>query len=127
MAGSDGGAHVGFISDGSFPSFLLAHWGRGKGFALEELVRRLTSDTARAAGFTDRGLLAAGKLSDVNIIDFDKLTLRRPDVVADLPAGGKRLLQRADGYVATIKTGVVTYRDGVATGALPGQLLRGAA
>ena len=127
MGLSDGGAHVGFISDGSFPSFLLAHWGRGRGFALEELVRRLTSDTAAAAGFTDRGVLAPGKLADVNIIDFDKLRLRRPDVVADLPAGGKRLMQRADGYVATIKTGVVTYRDGVATGALPGKLLRGAA
>jgi N-acyl-D-aspartate/D-glutamate deacylase len=127
MGLSDGGAHVGFISDGSFPSFLLAHWGRGHGFALEELVRRLTSDTAAAAGFTDRGVLAPGKLADVNIIDFDRLRLRRPDVVADLPAGGKRLMQRADGYVATVKTGVVTYRDGVATGALPGKLLRGAA
>ena len=127
MGLSDGGAHVGFISDGSFPSFLLTHWGRGRGFAVEELVRRLTSDTALAAGFTDRGVLAPGKLADVNIIDFDKLTLRRPDVVADLPAGGKRLMQRADGYVATLKSGVVTYRDGVATGALPGKLLRGAA
>ena len=127
MGLSDGGAHVGFISDGSFPSFLLAHWGRSGEFRLEELVRRLTSDTAGAAGFTDRGVLAPGKLGDVNIIDFDKLTLRRPDVVADLPAGGKRLMQKADGYVATIKSGVVTYRDGVATGALPGKLLRGAA
>ena len=127
MGLSDGGAHVGFISDGSFPSFLLTHWGRNKGFALEDLVRRLTSDTASAAGFSDRGILAPGKLADVNLINFDKLTLRRPDVVADLPAGGKRLMQRADGYVATIKTGVVTYREGVATGALPGKLLRGAA
>jgi N-acyl-D-aspartate/D-glutamate deacylase len=127
MGLSDGGAHVGFISDGSFPSFLLAYWGRGKGFKLEDLVRRLTSDTAKAAGFTDRGVLAPGKLADVNLIDFDRLTLRRPDVVADLPAGGKRLMQRADGYVATIKSGTVTYRDGVATGALPGKLLRGAA
>jgi N-acyl-D-aspartate/D-glutamate deacylase len=127
MGLSDGGAHVGFISDGSFPSFLLAYWGRGKGFKLEELVRRLTSDTARAVGFTDRGVLAPGKLADVNLIDFDRLTLRRPTVVADLPAGGKRLMQRADGYVATIKSGTITYRDGVATGALPGKLLRGAA
>ncbi len=127
MGLSDGGAHVGFISDGSFPSFLLAYWGRSGQFRLEDLVRRLTSDTAGAAGFTDRGVLAPGKLADVNIIDFDKLRLRRPDVVADLPAGGKRLMQKADGYVATIKTGAVTYRDGVATGALPGKLLRGAA
>jgi N-acyl-D-aspartate/D-glutamate deacylase len=124
MGLSDGGAHVGFISDGSFPSYLLAYWGRGKGFALEDLVRRLTSDTARAAGLDDRGVLAPGKLADVNLIDFDRLALRRPTVAKDLPAGGMRLLQRADGYVATIKSGTVTYRDGAATGALPGRLLR---
>jgi N-acyl-D-aspartate/D-glutamate deacylase len=126
---SDGGAHVGFISDGSFPTFLLTHWGRDCGtapFALPELVRRQTSDTARAVGLMDRGVVATGMLADLNVIDFDALALERPHMVHDLPAGGRRLLQKARGYAATIKRGVVTYRDGVATGALPGKLMRGA-
>ncbi|MBY0335142.1 MAG: amidohydrolase family protein [Acetobacteraceae bacterium] len=119
----DGGAHVGFISDGSFPTFVLAHWGR-RGFALEELIRRQTSDTARAIGLTDRGLVAPGMLGDLNILDPDALGLEAPRMVHDLPAGGKRLLQKARGYRATIKRGTVTYRDGEPTGALPGRLLR---
>ncbi len=124
---SDGGAHVGFISDASFPTFLLTYWGRdGKEarFPLPELVRRLTSDTARAAGLMDRGVLAPGMRADINVIDFDRLALRAPVMVHDLPAGGRRLLQRADGYVATLVAGAVTYREGVATGALPGRLVR---
>jgi N-acyl-D-aspartate/D-glutamate deacylase len=125
---SDGGAHVGFISDASFPTYLLAYWGRDRAtgrFPIEELVRRQTSDTAHAVGLHDRGVIAAGLKADLNVIDFDALSLARPDMVFDLPAGGRRLLQRADGYVATIKSGVVTYRLGQATGELPGRLVRG--
>jgi N-acyl-D-aspartate/D-glutamate deacylase len=127
---SDGGAHVGFISDASFPTFLLTHWGRDgreARFRLPELIRRLTSDTARTAGLSDRGVLAEGMKADLNVIDFDRLALRAPVMVHDLPAGGRRLLQGADGYVATIVSGAVTYRQGVATGALPGRLVRSAA
>jgi N-acyl-D-aspartate/D-glutamate deacylase len=120
---SDGGAHVGFISDGSFPTFVLQYWSR-HGFPMEELVRRQTSDTARAMGLSDRGVLAPGLLADLNIIAPDELRLEAPSMLHDLPAGGKRLMQRARGYRATIKRGVVTYRDGKATGALPGKLLR---
>jgi N-acyl-D-aspartate/D-glutamate deacylase len=127
---SDGGAHVGFISDGSFPTFLLAYWGRDRRegtVPLPELVRRQTSDTARAVGLTDRGVLAPGMKADINVIDFDALALERPAMVWDLPAGGRRLLQGARGYVATINGGQVTYRNGEATGALPGRLVRSAA
>ncbi len=126
---SDGGAHVGFISDASFPTYLLTHWGRDRAtgrLPVEELVRRQTSDTAHAVGLHDRGVLRAGLKADVNIIDFDRLGFERPIMKFDLPAGGRRLLQQARGYVATIKAGQVTYRDGVATGALPGTLVRGA-
>lgn len=121
---SDGGAHVGFISDGSFPTFLLTHWGKREGIPLPELIRRQTSDTARAAGLTDRGVLAPGMKADLNVIDPDSLALEAPRMVADLPAGGRRLLQRARGYRATVVAGAVTYRDGEATGALPGRLVR---
>jgi N-acyl-D-aspartate/D-glutamate deacylase len=124
---SDGGAHVGFISDGSFPTFLLAYWARDakeQVFPVQEIVRRLTSDTARAAGLHDRGVLRAGLRADVNVIDMAALGLEAPRMVADLPAGGRRLLQRARGYAATIVAGTVTYRDGTATGALPGRLVR---
>ena len=124
---SDGGAHVGFISDGSFPTFLLAYWARDakeQVFALPEIVRRLTSDTARAAGLTDRGVLRVGMKADVNVFDMAALALEAPRMVNDLPAGGRRLLQRARGYVATVVAGRVTYRDGAATGALPGRLVR---
>lgn len=121
---SDGGAHVGFISDGSFPTFLLTHWGKREGIPLPELIRRQTSDTARAAGLGDRGVLAPGMKADLNVIDPDSLALQAPRMVADLPAGGRRLLQRARGYRATVVAGAVTYRDGEATGALPGRLVR---
>ncbi len=128
MGLGDGGAHVGFISDANFQTFMLTHWGRDRAegkLGLAELVRRQTSDTAHAGGMFDRGVLAAGKLADINVIDFDNLKLQRPYIVFDLPAGGRRLLQKATGYTATIKSGTVTFRGGEATGALPGRLLRG--
>jgi N-acyl-D-aspartate/D-glutamate deacylase len=121
---SDGGAHVGFISDGSFPTFLLAHWGKVRGLPVQELIRRQTSDTARAAGLHDRGVLKVGMKADINVIDWDTLALERPGMLYDLPAGGRRLMQKARGYDATIVAGAVTYRHGEATGALPGKLVR---
>jgi N-acyl-D-aspartate/D-glutamate deacylase len=127
---SDGGAHVGMICDGSFPTSMLTHWtrdrARGPKIPLGDVVRMQTHDTARAVGLRDRGLLAAGYRADINVIDHDRLTLHAPEVAHDLPAGGRRLIQRASGYVATIVAGQVTYRDGAPTGALPGRLLRGA-
>lgn len=127
---SDGGAHVGMICDGSFPTSNLTHWTRdrtrGPKLPLELMVRMQTQDTAAALGLHDRGLVAPGYRADLNVIDYDKLNLRPPAVAYDLPAGGRRLVQRADGYVATIVAGQVTYRDGEPTGALPGRLLRGA-
>ena len=124
---SDGGAHVAFISDASFPTFLFSYWGRDVGesrMALHDLVRRQTLEPARFAGLNDRGVLAPGMKADINIIDFANLALERPNMVVDLPAGGRRLMQKARGYAATIKAGQVTYRDGEATGALPGGLVR---
>mgnify|MGYP003642408950 FL=1 len=129
MGLGDGGAHVGLISDGSFPTYLLSHWGRDRAhgrFPVELLVKKQTSDTARAVGLLDRGVVAAGYKADLNIIDFERLALEVPVMAFDLPAGGKRLLQRARGYEATIVSGAVTYRNGEATEALPGRLVRGA-
>ena len=126
MGLGDGGAHVAFILDSGYQTWLLTHWGRTMGrFAPEELIRRLTSDTASAAGLHDRGILRAGMKGDVNVIDWDRLGADKPYVAQDLPAGGKRLLQAVHGYEATIVSGQVTYREGVATGALPGKLVRG--
>ena len=124
----DGGAHVGLISDGSFPTSLLAHWGRDRASGrldVSWLVKRQTLDNAKAVGLDDRGRLAPGCKADLNVIDFDKLGVEAPVMKWDLPAGGKRLLQKARGYRATIVSGAVTYRDGEATGALPGKLVRG--
>jgi N-acyl-D-aspartate/D-glutamate deacylase len=127
---SDGGAHVGMISDASFPTFLMTHWakecGRSDGFDLSWLIKRQTSDTARTVGLLDRGVVKPGMKADINVIDVDKLALPAPRMAFDLPAGGKRLLQRAEGYRATVLSGVVTYREGEATGKLPGKLVRGA-
>ena len=128
MGLGDGGAHVGIISDASYPTYLLTHWGRDRAkgrFDIPYLVKRQTQDTARAVGLLDRGVIAPGKKGDINVIDFDKLGVCAPEMAFDLPAGGKRLLQRATGYTATIVSGAVTYRDGKATGALPGKLVRG--
>jgi N-acyl-D-aspartate/D-glutamate deacylase len=126
---SDGGAHCGVIADAGMPTFILAHWARdrvkGERFPLEFLVRKLTRDTAMAYGLADRGQLKPGLKADVNVIDFDGLRLYRPEAVYDLPAGGRRLVQRADGYRYTVKSGVVTFADGTHTGALPGGLVRG--
>jgi N-acyl-D-aspartate/D-glutamate deacylase len=127
---SDGGAHCGLICDASIPTFMLTHWARdrvrGDTLPLEYLVKKQTSDTAALYGLGDRGALAPGMKADVNVIDFDGLTLRMPRVARDLPAGGARLLQEADGYVATMVSGEITRRHGVDTGARPGRLLRGA-
>jgi len=126
---SDGGAHVGMICDGSFPTSMLTHWTRdrtrGPKLSLEHVIRMQTADTAAAVGLHDRGRLTPGMRADVNIIDYDGLRLHAPQVAYDLPAGGRRLIQRADGYVATIVAGEVTYRGGEPTDALPGRLLRG--
>jgi N-acyl-D-aspartate/D-glutamate deacylase len=126
---SDGGAHVGTISDGSFPTTLLAHWARDRRrgrFPVEYVVQRQARDTARAVGLDDRGVLAPGYRADVNVIDLDRLRLRRPEMHFDLPGGGRRLLQRAEGYVHTFVRGQETYADGEPTDALPGRLIRGA-
>ena len=126
---SDGGAHCGVIADAGMPTFIISYWGRdrvkGERFPLEFLVRKLTSDTAKAYGLNDRGQLKPGLLADINIIDFDALRLFRPEAIHDLPAGGRRLVQRAEGYRYTVKSGQVTFVDGAFTGALPGSLVRG--
>ena len=126
---SDGGAHCGVICDASFPTYMLTHWARdrqrGEGLPLELVVQRQSRDTARQVGLRDRGTLEAGMLADINVIDFDGLTLRAPEMAYDLPAGGRRLIQKAEGYRATIKRGEIIARDDAATGAMPGQLIRG--
>ncbi|MDM0069999.1 amidohydrolase family protein [Variovorax sp. J31P207] len=123
----DGGAHVSYISDANFPTFLLSYWGRDRGadkFELSELVKRQSSDTARMVGLNDRGVIMPGMKGDLNIIDFDRLSLRRPSMLEDLPAGGKRLMQGAHGYVATILSGEVVRRNGESTGKLPGRVVK---
>lgn len=126
----DGGAHVGIICDASTPTSMLTHWTRdrrrGDRLPVEWVVRKQTRDTARMYGLGDRGTLEPGMLGDCNVIDYERLQLGDPWVSADLPAGGRRLLQGAVGYVATVKRGVVTFAEGEDTGARPGRLLRGA-
>mgnify|MGYP006269452439 CR=1 FL=1 len=126
---SDGGAHVGMICDGSFPTSMLTHWTRdrtrGERFPIEWIVKRQCRDTAEAVGLLDRGLIAPGYRADLNVIDYDNLTLHAPQVAHDLPAGGRRLVQRATGYTATLVAGRVISRDGEPTGARPGRLVRG--
>jgi N-acyl-D-aspartate/D-glutamate deacylase len=125
----DAGAHCGMICDGSFPTYLLAHWGRsrtrGERIPIQQLVKGQTADTAALVGLHDRGRIAPGQKADLNLIDFERLGMRPPEIVHDLPAGGKRLLQRATGYVATVHSGVVTFENGESTGELPGRLVRG--
>ncbi len=127
---SDGGAHVGMICDGSFPTTLLTHWTRdrtrGGKLPLEFLIKRQCRDTAAWVGLQDRGLLQPGYRADLNVIDYDGLKLHTPHIVHDLPAGGRRLMQHADGYEATLVAGDVIQRHGKATGARPGRLVRGA-
>lgn len=126
---SDGGAHCGTICDAASPTFMLEHWvksrKRGARIALEQAIKRQCRDTALLYGLEDRGVIAPGYLADINIIDMERLKLGKPWLAFDLPAGGKRLLQKADGYVATIKNGIVTFRGGSWTGATPGGLIRG--
>lgn len=128
MALADGGAHYGLICDSSFPTYYLQRWARDadehERIELPKAIAELTSKTAAAVGLTDRGLLAPGMKADINVIDFDRLQLRVPEIVYDLPAGGKRMLQKVDGIVATIVNGRVTYRNGEHTGELPGRLVR---
>ncbi|MEM6707993.1 MAG: amidohydrolase family protein [Pseudomonadota bacterium] len=126
---SDGGAHCGALCDASFPTTLIQHWGRdrtrGNRIALERLIRMQTLETARLVGITDRGTLEPGMKADINVIDFDGLTLHEPTVVHDLPAGGRRLVQRASGYEKTFVSGTLTFENGEPTGALGGRLIRG--
>lgn len=128
MGLGDGGAHVGTICDASFITTLITHWGRdrtrGEQIDLATLIKSQTADTARAVDLNDRGTLQVGMKADVNVIDFDNLNVRLPEIVHDLPAGGARLQQKADGYLATIVSGQVTYEKGEATDALPGRLIR---
>jgi N-acyl-D-aspartate/D-glutamate deacylase len=127
---ADGGAHVGVICDASSPTSLLTLWGRdrtrGPRLPLEFLVAKQTRGTAEAYGLCDRGLLAPGCKADINVIDFDALCLKRPEVVYDLPAGGRRLIQRAQGYRHTFNAGVETVCDDELTSKRPGRLVRGA-
>ena len=127
---ADGGAHVAIICDASIPTTMLTHWTRdrtrGPKLSLPFVVKRQTHDTAALYGLHDRGLLCAGYKADVNIIDYDNLRLRMPEMAYDLPGGARRLVQKADGYVATIVSGTVVSRGGAFTGELPGRVLRGA-
>ena len=129
-AGSDAGAHCGAICDAAMPTFMLSHWTRdrkaGPTMSIEKAVEKQTRATASLYNLNDRGVRARGMKADVNIIDYQKIGTSPPNMVADLPAGGKRLLQTATGYRATIVSGVVTFENGVSTGALPGKLLRSA-
>ena len=125
---SDGGAHCGLICDASMPTFMLTHWvrdrPRGPRLGLEWVVKRQTADTAGYFGFNDRGRLAPGLKADVNVIDFANLRLHHPEMIYDLPAGGRRLVQQVEGYVASLVSGVVTFQRGQETGARPGRLVR---
>jgi N-acyl-D-aspartate/D-glutamate deacylase len=125
---SDAGAHCNSICDGSFPTTAITHWTRdrtrGDQLTLEYVVHQQTQRTAQHVGWTDRGVIAPGMLADLNVIDHERLTLHPPRLIADLPAGGTRLMQAADGYVATIKRGVAIAEQGTLTGARPGRLQR---
>ena len=124
----DAGAHCGAISDASFPTTLIQHWGRdrdrGEKLPLETLIRMQTYETSQLLGIKDRGLLVEGLKADINVIDFDNLTIHEPEIVNDLPAGGRRLVQKASGYSYTIVSGKIAFKDGESTGKLNGQLLR---
>src|SRR5260370_5518136 len=126
---SDGGAHCGVICDASIPTFMLTHWAGDRDndtLPLELVVQKMTRDTAHLYGLGDRGVLAPGFKADVNVIDYDNLELHAPELVFDLPGNARRLIQRADGYVATVVAGEVTLTKGEDTGARPGRLGRGA-
>jgi N-acyl-D-aspartate/D-glutamate deacylase len=125
----DGGAHAGQTCDASTTTFLLSHWARDRGhgrLSVEAAVHKMTQATATLYGLGDRGVLAPGFVGDANVIDHERLQLRRPELVHDLPGGASRLIQHSDGYLTTVKSGVVTFVGGEDTGARPGALLRGA-
>ena len=128
---SDGGAHCGVLCDASVPTYMLAYMTRdrtkGDTMSLEFVVHKMTRDTALVYGLDDRGVIAPGFRADLNLIDYDNLRLEDPEMVYDLPAGGKRLIQRAQGYRMTVCKGEVTYENGEHTGAMPGRLIRGGA
>lgn len=127
LGGSDGGAHCSLIVDAGVPTFMLTHWARDRKHGrlpLEWVVQKQTRETARSNGIMDRGVLAPGQRADINLIDLDRLKILAPEVVCDLPANGKRLMQRADGYVATLVSGQAIQRNGVDTGARPGCVVR---
>jgi N-acyl-D-aspartate/D-glutamate deacylase len=128
MGLSDAGAHCGAICDGGVPTFMLTHWTRdrtrGPKLALEYVVHRQTAQTAALYGLTDRGVVAPGMRADLNLIDYDRLRFGPARMAHDLPAGGRRLVQKAQGYVATWLGGVQTVADDEFTGELPGRLLR---
>ena len=125
----DAGAHLGVMCDATYSTFMLTHWARdrtrGEKLPLPYVIKSLTRDTAKVVGLNDRGLIAPGYRADLNVIDFDRLTLGMPKVVHDLPAGGRRLIQRATGYDATIVRGTIISREDTETGARPGRLVRG--
>jgi N-acyl-D-amino-acid deacylase len=126
---SDGGAHCGLICDASFPTYLLTHWTRdrtrGEHLPLELVVHKQTKATADVYGLGDRGSIEVGKRADLNVIDLDALRLHVPEMIFDLPAGGRRLIQPVDGYRTTVQSGEITFVDGEATGARPGTVIRG--
>jgi len=125
MGLGDGGAHVGFILDAGYPTWLISYWSvKKKAYSMEETVRRLTSDTANAAGLNDRGLLKVGLKADINIIDWENVGSSDPFMTQDLPAGGKRLMQHTRGYVTTIVSGKVTYKNGEFTKERPGTVVK---
>jgi N-acyl-D-aspartate/D-glutamate deacylase len=124
---SDGGAHCGVLCDASVPTYMLCYATRDRRqpLPLEYIVHKMTQGTASVYGLNDRGVIAPGMQADLNLINYEDLALRPPEMVYDLPSSGKRLIQKADGYAATISHGVVTFEYGEATGALPGRLVRG--
>ena len=129
MGLGDGGAHVSIICDASAPTTMITHWtrdrSRGERVSLPWVIKRLSHDNARVLGLRDRGTLSVGAKADVNVIDYDRLAVHPPEVLYDLPAGGRRLVQRTEGYDATIVSGVPVRMHGIATGAFPGRLVRG--
>ena len=126
---SDGGAHCGMVCDASVPTFMLSYWvrdrERGPRLPLEQVVRFQTSETAELYGLTDRGILAPGMKADINLIDFEGLRLRAPEIVYDFPAGARRFIQKVDGYKYNVVSGEIIYENGTPTGALPGKVIRG--
>ena len=125
----DGGAHCGAVCDASIPTFMITYWvknrNRGERLDLEFVVKKQSYDTAKAYGMNDRGLIKSGMKADINIIDLENLKLLAPEMVFDLPAQGRRLIQKAEGYLYNIVNGEITFQNGEPTGNMPGKLIRG--